>query len=139
MKLDGKWIGQYTYLEGYAESIKGKSVSFELNLISHGIEFEGNFSDDESREIFFENGFIKGFIENTYISFHKRYPKPWIIDDNGNPLILENEIHPEIEYQGELIDNQFKGTWEIRRYYQGEEGIFSMVLGSGTWFMRNEI
>jgi len=139
MKIEGKWIGQYTYGEMYPANYIGKSISFEMNLTATGIEFYGNFSDDETRDIFQDSGIVTGFIEGTYISFDKQYPKAVEIDGNGLIKVLENSIPPLIKYEGELSGNQFEGTWEIHQYYKEADEFFSMVLGAGTWNMRKSI
>ncbi|MGG9961162.1 hypothetical protein [Ferruginibacter sp. SUN106] len=136
MKLKGKWIGQYTYGEMYPENYIGKSVSFEMNLTANGIQFYGNFSDDETRNIFQDNGIVGGFLEGDYICFDKQYPKAWKTNEAGVIEILENSIAPLIKYEGVLSNNQFEGAWEIHQYYKEDDQIFSVVLGVGTWDMR---
>ena len=132
MKIDGKWVGQYIYGENYPEICIGKSTLFEMNLIANGIEFYGNFSDDETRSIFQDNGIVSGFLEGNYICFEKQYPKSWQVNENGLIEILEDSIPPLIKYEGNLSGDQFEGTWEIHQYYKENEDIFSIVLGSGT-------
>ena len=139
MKIEGKWIGQYTYGEPYPENCIGKSISFEMNLSAKGIEFYGSFSDDETRDIFLDNGIVAGFIEGNYISFDKQYPKAIEINDSGIVEVLENSIPPLIKYEGVLSDNQFEGTWEIHQYYKENDEIFSIVHGTGTWSMKKSI
>jgi hypothetical protein len=136
--MEGKWTGQYTYGNDYPEIYIGKSVLFEMNLIQNGIEFYGNFSDDESRHIFQENGVVAGFIEGDLIFFDKQYPKAWEINENGTIQVIEDSIPPLIRYEGTLSENEFLGTWEIHQYYkeEGNEEIFSIVAGTGTWSMR---
>jgi len=139
MKIEGKWVGQYTYGEMYPENCIGKSISFEMNLTANGIEFHGSFSDDETRNIFQDNGIVAGFLEGNYIAFDKQYPKACEIDESGIFKVLENSIPPLIKYEGILSDNQFEGTWEIHKYYQENDEIFSMVDGSGTWSMKKSM
>jgi hypothetical protein len=110
-----------------------------LGLIATGIEFYGNFSDDETRDIFQDNGIVRGFCEGTYISFDKQYPKVWETNENGLIEVIENSIPPLIKYEGFLSDNQFEGTWEIHQYYKENDEIFSMIFGTGTWSMRKSI
>lgn len=135
MKIEGKWIGEYTYGDDYSHPLQGKSIAFEMDLVSRGIEFYGNFSDDETRSYFQNEGIVSGLLEGDYIEFDKQYPKTVGINEDGSIEILENIPPPIIKYQGTLINNQFEGSWEIHEYYEGEEGIFSMVAGTGTWSM----
>jgi hypothetical protein len=135
MKMEGKWVGQYTYGETYPVNYIGKSISFEMNLSANGIEFYGNFSDDETRNIFQDNGIVGGFLEGDYICFDKQYPKAWEINESGMIEILENSIPFLIKYEGSLSGHQFEGTWEIHQYYKEDDSLFSIVLGTGTWSM----
>ena len=107
-----------------------------MNLIANGIEFYGNFSDDETRSLFQDNGVVADFLEGKYISFDKQYPKAWETNDAGLIIVLENSIPPLIKYEGVLSDNQFEGTWEIHQYYKKNEELFSIVHGTGSWTMR---
>jgi hypothetical protein len=136
MKIDGKWIGEYTYGAMFPENCIGKSISFEMKLIANGIEFHGNFSDDETRSIFQDNGVVAGYYEGNFIAFDKQYPKACEIDEIGILKVIENSIPPLIKYEGILSNNQFVGTWEIHQYYQEHNEIFSIVNGSGTWSMK---
>ena len=135
MKIEGKWVGQYTYGENYPANCIGKSIDFEMNLFSNGIEFYGNFSDDETRDLFQESGTVYGFIEGDFISFNKRYPKTFQITEDGLPEILENSIPPLIKYEGVLGDNMFEGNWEIQRHYLSDDGPCWIAVGTGTWSM----
>ena len=137
--MECKWIGQYTYGEGYPDNVKGKSVPFELELIVNGIEFQGNFSDDETRDIFSDNGIVKGYLENDCISFFKLYPKAWQITEEGRVKILENEDPHFIEYEGVLNQDQFEGSWQIPMHFVGDDGPFTEIYGSGTWSMEKAL
>ena len=136
MKIEGKWVGQYTYGEDYPVNYIGKSIAFEMNVTSNGIEFYGNFSDDETRDLFQDSGIVAGFIEGDYICFDKQYPKAWQINEAGVIEILENSIPPLIRYEGVFSSNQFEGNWEIQQHYVGDDGPFWMVFGTGTWSMK---
>lgn len=135
MKVEGKWTGQYTYGENYNENFAGKSVAFEINVIANGIEFYGNFSDDETRDIFQDSGIVSGFVEGNYIYMEKQYPKAWDINKDGIMEIVEDTFPPLIKYEGALSDAQFEGTWEIHRYYKEGDAIFSIINGTGSWSM----
>lgn len=136
MKIEGKWVGQYSYGEMYPENCIGKSISFEMDLIANGIEFYGNFSDNETKTIFQDNGIVGGFLEGDYICFEKQYPKAWKVTEAGMVEILETSIPPLIKYEGVLISNQFEGNWEIHQFYKEDDKLFSIILGTGTWNMR---
>lgn len=133
--MEGKWQGQFIYGENYPEKVIGKAITFEMNLNASGIEFYGNFSDDETRDIFKDNGIVSGFIEGNYIEFDKQYPKAYYSNEDGSIEIIENSNPHLIKYQGELKEKKFEGTWEIHQYYEENDKIFSEILGTGTWSM----
>lgn len=139
MKIKGKWIGEYTYRDNYPDYFKGKSIAFEMDVISRGIEFYGNFSDDETRSYFQNEGIVSGILEGDFIAFDKQYPKAIQTNEDGSLQILEDIPPPLIKYEGTLLNNKFEGNWEIHQFYQGEDGIFSMISGTGTWSMSKAI
>ncbi len=135
--LAGKWIGQYTYGEGYPDDCKGKSVAFELDLTSNGVEFEGSFTDDETRNIFSAPGIVEnGFLENTAITFTKRYPCLWTIDEIGKIEIFRDLPSHSIYYSGDKVDDHFEGDWEILEFLVDENGPYTESNGIGSWSMR---
>lgn len=134
--LNGKWIGEYTYLENYPKLIKGKSVAFELIAKSNGIEFEGYVTDDESRDVFNEPATIKGFWDNDIIHFTKLYPYCWVVYPNGEVEYLPEIESPEILYSGKLINDHFEGEWEIPFYNPDDGSLSSNIIGRGSWSMR---
>ena len=136
MKIEGNWVGQYTYGEDYPANDIGRSVLFEMNVTASGIEFFGHFSDDETRNIFQDEGVVAGFLEGDYICFDKQYPKAWDVNETGVIEVLEDSIPPVIKYEGVLSDDQFEGTWEIHQYYKEGDEFFSIVNGTGSWSMR---
>lgn len=139
MRMEGKWIGQYTYGEGYPDSVKGKSVRFEMNLEKNGIEFHGNFSDDETRHIFQENGVVAGFLEGDYIAFEMQYPKCWQITDKGEIEILEDAFPHLIKHVGTRLGMEFSGTWQIVEFFEEDDKVVVASTGTGTWRMAKEV
>ena len=139
MIMDGKWMGQYTYGGDYPGLVTGRSVLFEMNVTSSGIEFYGYFSDYETKNIFEDMGVVSGFTEGDFIYFEKQYPKDWQITEAGMVEIIENSFPPLIKYEGIFLNGQFEGNWEIHRYYQGDDERYSMIFGTGTWSMRKEL
>jgi hypothetical protein len=99
-----KLKGQYTYGEPYPDSIKGKSMRFEIEWkIIDGI-IKGICVDDEGKEIFEAPATISGFVDNGVISFLKKYPKYWDIDDKGIVRLLDRPPAPEIHYSGVFVN-----------------------------------
>ncbi|MBX3240781.1 MAG: hypothetical protein KIT80_23180 [Chitinophagaceae bacterium] len=96
-----KLIGQYTYGEPYPDNLKGKSVPFEIEWSLVDGVIKGICVDDEGKEVFDKPATIAGFIDNGIISFIKKYPKYWDIDDKGIIRVLD-------EYE-------CTGTWTLYR------------------------
>ena len=138
MNMSGKWTGQYTYGEGYEYLDIGKSVIFYLDITANGIEFEGIFTDDETKDIFKESGVLRGFLENNFISFSKWYPSYWEINEDGEKKFYEEKASHEICYEGVLIDDHFEGEWEISNHFVDEGGPYTEINGKGTWTMRKD-
>ena len=138
MNMTGKWTGQYTYGEGYADSDHGKSVTFYLEITANGIQFEGSFTDDETKDFFDEPGILSGILENNFISFSKWYPCYWAINEWGERKFFEDEASHEICYEGVLIEDNFVGEWEIPMQFVDANGPYTVINGKGTWFMRKD-
>lgn len=135
LTMTGKWIGEYTYGEGYPDSYFGKSVQFELELVSNGVEFEGHFTDDETKDIFDVPGTVHGYLENKVIVFSKWYPCLWDIDEAGRVEVFRDLASHEIYYSGDLNGNSFSGEWHIPATFVDEDGSYNEVNGMGTWSM----
>jgi hypothetical protein len=134
--MKGKWQGEYTYGEGYPDIYKGKTVAFELNLISNGVEFEGFFKDDETKNIFDTPGTVHGYLENDVVVFSKWYPCLWQLSDTGEMEVCKDFPSHEIYYTGNLIGDHFQGFWEIPAQFVDDLGSYTEIYGSGTWSMR---
>lgn len=134
--MKGKWLGEYTYGEGYPADYTGKSVPFELNLSSNGVEFEGHFTDDETKDIFDIPGTVHGYLENNVVVFSKWYPCLWEINEAGEVKIFKDIPSHEIYYTGNLIDDHVEGVWEIPAHFVDDDGSYTEINGSGTWSMK---
>lgn len=130
-----KFIGQYTYGEPYPDNLKGTSVPFEIewNIIDGVIN--GTCVDDEGKKVFDEPSTIYGFIENGIISFIKKYPKYWEMDEKGDTRIIDELPPSEIHYFGVAVNNRFEGEWEITVTYVLENGVIDQFECTGTWAM----
>lgn len=135
MNLKGKWKGEYTYGEGYPGSDLGRSVPFELVLVPNGIEFEGFFTDEESKDIFTEPGVLKGYQENGFINFSKWYPCYWQVTETGEVEVLRDTPSHEICHSGAYVTDHFEGEWEIPFYFTDDLGTYAEIRGQGTWSM----
>lgn len=133
--MTGKWIGQYTYGDTYPEPIKGTSINFNIECLDLDGVISGNFTDDETKDVFNTPGTFNGFIDNNFISFIKKYPCYWDIIENGEIRTIEDFPSQEIHYSGNLIDGHFEGDWEMSVTYKFEDGHTEQYDSSGTWKM----
>lgn len=111
--FSGEWEGQYTYGNGYPESVKGKSEQFviKLRLVNgaiQGICTDANKPPEEA-------GSIEGFLSYTFIAFIKKYPVRYFLDENGNAKKDETRKPSNLEYAGlyDPLTDSFKGIWRI--------------------------
>ncbi|MES2430757.1 MAG: hypothetical protein V4556_07445 [Bacteroidota bacterium] len=135
-----KLSGQYTYGEPYPDNMKGTSVPFEIEWsLIDGI-ISGTCVDDKGKEVFNEPATINGFVDEGIISFIKKYPKYWEIDEDGVSRVFDHLPPPEIHYSGVLVDNHFEGDWEMIATYILENGEIEQLDCTGTWTLyRNDL
>jgi hypothetical protein len=136
--MTGKWTGEYTYGKGYPEEDQGTSVVFNLVMNYEEGDITGSCTDDESLKIFDKPATIQGFIDNDFISFIKKYPSLWTIDEKGNAQIFEDIPPIEIHYYGHFADNKFSGEWDMSFEIEDEHGDSHFASCAGTWSMYKE-
>ncbi|GEP97105.1 hypothetical protein [Chitinophaga cymbidii] len=121
----GKWTGQYTYGDEYAEELRGLSVPFIIDIqVDDDGELEGMCMDMDEEQL---EAVVKGYIEDGYISFIKKYMET---DPGGEPVFMD------IHYYGEYRDGAFAGEWEIEWSVINEAGSRVEYLSTGIWEMR---
>lgn len=131
--MEEKLKGHYVYGEPYPGHLRGTSVPFEVEwTLIDGI-INGICVDDESKKVFDTPASIRGFIDNGIISFIKKYPKYWEIDETGKARVSDELPPPEIHYYGLSIDNHFEGDWTITAAYMLENGGIEYYDYTGTW------
>jgi hypothetical protein len=130
-----KLIGKYTYGEPYPDNLKETSVRFEIEWTLNDGVINGTCVDDEGKKVFDEPSTIIGFIDNGIISFIKKYPKYWDIDENGVTRVFDEPPPYEIHYSGVAVDNRFEGEWEMTVAYILENGEIDQFECTGTWTM----
>lgn len=130
----GKWIGQFTYGKDYPETVTGKSVDFEMDIIQNGVAFDGTVTDEITKEHQLEPATISGMIENMEISFIKTYSCLVVFNEQG--ILRTDPDSPAFEthYSGTWIDDHFEGDWYAVKELNEQEDILS-TQGSGTWAM----
>lgn len=108
--LSGNWEGYFTYGEHYPEKIIGKSVRFYIELEEKDGYFKG-FCKDENLPG--HTATIAGFIDDTFISFVKRYPFALQMDEEGNSCIDPEKPPHDIHYSGNLLPDGVEGVFEF--------------------------
>ena len=131
MNLTGNWQGFYEYGSGYDLPYFGQRVQFKASITDVNGSFKGEIEEDDS--IFSVNlkATIKGFIEDSFISFVKQYPKyPMISDDYSSINIYDNKTL-EIEHEGILDENHnsIYGNWYIMNENNDE------IASQGIWLL----
>jgi hypothetical protein len=137
-QLSGKWTGTYTYGDEYDESVRGKSVDFELNIsIVNGV-IKGECFDAEASGHFEKPAIIEGTMVNNTINFVKRYPYYWQ-HEKGGQRFLPKLPSQEINYSGRFENDRFEGEWEIITTLIDAQGELISYKGVGRWFMKKEM
>jgi len=82
---------------------------------------------------------LKGFMENGFISFIKRYKKLRLFDENLDTIEVEDSDGYEVIYEGAYNNEteEFNGEWEIRydlMPLSTEKTIEEFC--DGTWWMK---
>lgn len=136
----GKWVGKYTYGPSYQEDVRGKSVSFtlELEVGKFGV-VTGRIADAYVDILVAENwATIKGKIKGKTIQFVKVYRDLWTM--TGHEEIRVHNGHPshEVHYTGEYQDEEFTGEWKIQSVFVSGDGRVEERVDRGSWSMRRE-
>ncbi|WP_205514428.1 hypothetical protein [Longitalea arenae] len=136
--ISGKWVGAYTYGEEYDEPVRGKTVSFEMELTVVNGLLKGACTDAEAAAHFQQPATIEGSVHDNSISFIKQYPHYWQ-HEKGGPRFLPKLPSQKVCYSGKFIDGRFEGEWEIITTLSGAQGEPVLYKGFGRWFMTRAI
>lgn len=133
-----KWVGNFVYGEPYPDDVKGVSVPFYVEWTNVDGVLTGTCTDDETKMYFDRPSTIQGFVEGEVISFIKRYPCYWTVDEAGEVIIYEREPSMDIHYSGTFVDGHYEGEWEMTIAYKTEEGFPKEYDCTGTWVLYRE-
>lgn len=135
MNLTGKWQGFYEYGLGYELPFFGQRVKIKTIITDVNGSFTGEIEEELSEFSVQLKSSIKGFTENDFISFVKKYSQKPVLD-NSSKIIYENS-HLEIEHEG-FIDEENQsiyGKWLIREIMSDENlGTFEYTT-EGIWLL----
>ena len=139
-KLTGKWVGQYTYGEGY-ESVTQESCPFEMDIIHDGFTLKGTCFEEKYKDILKSPATIEGSFEKSHISFIKKYPSQLAIDGSGETMVDDSKTGVPIHYTGSLTKKLFSrryifaGQWSMNEKLDFGGGVSKYITLSGTWSM----
>lgn len=138
--LSGKWTGEFMYGNLYPAELRGKAVTFELDITVENGQFSGFATDEETDAHFNRPATVSGFIEDNLISFIKKYPHYYETNPNDpEKMIFYPEVAShEIHYEGRYVNGVFTGDWEIISSYKDEWGNIHEDGGNGSWSMQKE-
>ena len=140
MNINGTWVGYYEYGVGYELPYFGSRVEIEINL---SIDSEGNLTGkvNETPSEFSVDveATVRGFIDQTLISFIKMYPLSPIINPETNKSEL-TEGTLEIRHTGFIDEehNAIYGDWLIEDKFVDEEGYNDVHILTGIWLLNQK-
>jgi hypothetical protein len=137
-RFTGKWVGQYTYGQGYSERLKGKSGGFTVLMeVAGDGKVTGKCLDEGvSPQL---DAIIEGSVINANINFVKRYRYHWQTDDEGSAVENKDRESHEVIYTGEYRNNVFAGEWKIITPVVGAAGGIRERVSGGYWIMHKEV
>jgi hypothetical protein len=139
-KFAGKWVGQYTYGPTYQEELRGRSVSFTLDMEvgSYGA-VTGRIADAYADILVAENwATIQGRIRGKAIKFVKVYRNLWTMTQHDEIRVHLGHPSQEVHYTGNFQDDEFTGEWRIHSAFVGVDGRVEERVDRGSWSMRRE-
>lgn len=131
MNLTGNWQGFYEYGIGYHLPYFGQRVQIKASITDVNGFFTGEMEEDGSDFSVKLKASIKGFTEDSFISFVKQYPKYPIISDDYSSIIMYENKALGIEYEGILDENNnsIYGNWYIMSESNEE------IASQGIWLL----
>jgi hypothetical protein len=97
--IKGHWTGFYEYDAIYKMTVSKATFRMILHDLGEG-KFNGKCIDLEGADSDSEVATIEGFMENSFISFTKEYPKFFEKDKNGNLIEIKSGSKPLLTYMG---------------------------------------
>jgi hypothetical protein len=136
--FSGKWVGQYIYGENYPDGVKDMAVEFTIEMVANAGIVKGTCIDEQSKHLFEKPATIEGTIRNNVITFVKRYPHYWDIDENKRITQTPELPSQEIHYTGKFENNTFLGEWERMVMCANDKGDVYESISSGKWIMKRK-
>lgn len=130
-KLNGKWLGSYSFDPEFQQD--DKVFSFELTLHVDDDDVSGEIKGVSENEQSPGIAKVTGFVDDNEISFIKKYPALFLRNDLNEIIIDKSKEHPEIHYHGVISDNSMEGEWDMEAGVLFKVGEFHSQLISGKW------
>lgn len=133
-----KWVGVFTYLDAWKDSVMVTEVPFEMRLTNVDGVISGFRTDDETEDIFDKPVTVEGKIQGDGIRFIVMYPGRYFANDMGGLSVDYNDEYPGCIYTGSWneVDKKYEGNWEIDIKKARERNPDTKVVYSkGTWEM----
>ena len=141
-KIEGKWVGFYSYGKSYPKEFRRKKTSFSLEIVNEDGLIKGICDDEFTLNLFGKPATIEGFAEKYTITFIKRYPSLLTLDENNQPLVVAEEPSLDIQYIGSLqkkiFSNKYilKGSWDISGSFLDKHGNANYYTDEGIWELK---
>lgn len=133
--ISGKWAGTYTPVS--EDGTEGRTKSFDMVLIEEeDDEFTGEIVDTSEISQNPEKAAVTGFVMGDTLSFVKQYPYLFQYDEKGELLIDKSKPHPEINYHGEMGEDEMNGEWDMEIGTSQFYGDFYSKMMSGRWLAK---
>lgn len=137
----GQWQGFFSYGPEYGDIIQGQEVEFRLFIEEYSDgQFTGRVIDWEGIGANGEVAEVKGFIRSDYISFTKKYPEFYVLDEWGNESIEQDMPGHSVVYEGryDFQNKCFMGSWEITMSGELIGEFLIEEITTGKWRMKRE-
>ena len=111
--FSGQWQGEYSYGDGYKDSIKDTTEVFTLNLQLSNIDLTGTCVDGD--KLGDQPATIRGFLIHSFIGFTKEYPIRYVLDEKGIAQTKRTGKPTTVIYSGlyDPLTDSFKGIWRV--------------------------
>lgn len=132
------WKGAYCYKEEFDDS---DCHGFDLRVIVDEDEFYGTAPEQEFTSLTGDAATVEGFIEGDHISFTKKYPYLYILEDDGTFIFDQSKPGHEVIYTGQFNAelHRWEGEWEVHGMEtKFPNGDWEVETIWGTWIMKTD-
>jgi hypothetical protein len=138
IQFSGKWEGHYAYGPQYPVERQKERIGFFADLtVEEGI-LKGFCEEYVTKVHMKKPAMLDGFIEENAISFVKKYPFYYSVDENKEISVDFTRPSHSVRYSGlyDPVSGLLSGEWEIEAARDGDACGEPAYLVTGTWQMR---